>query len=145
MSSDVGEMLAERSSSASKEEEWERKERLETWDCLEYRRGRGGGRESSFLGAIILGGGKGSYGVPCDQAYFGRWRHRVPEGVVWACELAWQPGSLAWPGLWLRRVRVRGRVRVSLCGTSGPHARTWNARLSAVPSSCRLQEQPGRA
>jgi hypothetical protein len=39
--------------------------------------------------------------------------------------------------------RVRGRVRVSLCGTSGPHARTWNARLSAVRSGYRVQEQPG--
>lgn len=47
-------MVAERSSSASNEDEWERKDRLETWDCLEYRRGSGGGRESSFLGAIIL-------------------------------------------------------------------------------------------
>lgn len=64
--SEVGEMLAERSSSASKEEEWERNDRLETWDCLEYRRGSGGGRESSFLGAIILRP-QGMSGVPCGQ------------------------------------------------------------------------------
>lgn len=70
MSSDVGEVVAERSSSASKEEEWERNDLLETWDCLEYRRGTGGGRGSSFLGAIIQrrrGGGRWDAwcAVPC--------------------------------------------------------------------------------
>jgi hypothetical protein len=94
MSSEVGEMLAERSSSASKEEEWERNDRLETWDCLEYRRGRGGGRESSFLGAIILRA-QGMYGVPCDQAYFGCVATRLGEWEVCGRVLAWPDGALA--------------------------------------------------
>lgn len=87
MSSEVGEMLAERSSSASKEDEWERNDRLETWDCLEYRRGSGGGRESSFLGAIIPRP-QGMRGVPCDL------RPRLLLGV-W-CQHVW---ALCWPGL----------------------------------------------
>lgn len=81
-------MVAERSSSASKEDEWERNERLETWDCLEYRRGSGGGRESSFLGAIILGRkGRVVCRATSEQAYWGGGSTSV--GVC----------VLAWPGL----------------------------------------------
>lgn len=100
MSSEVGEMVAERSSSASKEDEWERKERLETWDCLEYRRGSGGGRESSFLGAIIVGRkGRVACRATSEQAYWGGGSTSVGVracGRVCVCAgLAWPDGALA--------------------------------------------------